>query len=451
MYLSEICEAINGDIYPKGSEGEIESICIDSRLAKEGSLFFALLGENTDGHLYLPMAYEKKAVAAVTERIISDCPIVQIVVKNTLEALRALAQYYRNKFNIPFVGVTGSSGKTTTKDLIASVLSQKYKTHKTEGNSNSITGVPLTLFELEDDCEISVIEMGMDSPGEILANARIVRPETAVITNIGMCHIEYLKTRQAIYEAKCEIFAFMEKGNTAMVNGEDDYLSKLTSDKYDVVKFGISSGDYRAYDIVQSEKGVCFKTDINGRAESFGFRLPGIHNVINCMLAIGVGLKYELDAQMIQKGFDSFESSENRMKQIEIKGMTLINDSYNANPDSMKASFDFLSHKKGLRKVLIAGDMLELGEYAEKMHCETGRAAAQFGIDFAVYCGEYGKSFKEGYNGNNGVGECVLFTDAAKLAKALPGLLKQGDTALFKASHAIGLDRVFEEFIERLR
>ena len=451
MSVIEAAQIMKGKIQGR-TDGIITGICVDSREAREGSLFFALKGETTDGHRYVPMAYENGAVAAVTSSagtVADNCPICRIVVEDTFKALQDLARAYRNRFDIPFVGVTGSSGKTTTKDLIASVLSQKYNTHKTIGNQNSTTGVPLTIFNLKDENEISVMEISMDAPGEILGNAEIVRPNTAVMTNIGMCHIEFLKTRDAIFKAKSEILTYLTDKDAAIVNADDDKLATIASDTYKVIRVGIDNGEKKAYDIEQTADGVAFRTVFNGQEAGFRFRLPGLHNVTNCMLAIAVAERYGLTAEMVQAGFDAFESSNNRMKEIEYDGLTLIDDSYNANPDSMRASFDFLSHKAKGRKVAVVGDMLELGDYSSLLHEQVGEAASRYGIEVVLYCGSFGNDFLRGYNKSAAGGECHIFGDSASLSENIGRYLKEGDTVIFKASHAVGLDKVFKEFIGR--
>ena len=449
LTLDRIARMCRGRIVSGRGDETFDSVCIDSRLAKKGSVFFALKGEVTDGHLYIEKAVETGAGCVITDHETECFGACEIVTEDTFRALQDMAASYRDMFDIPFVGVTGSSGKTTNKDLIASVLSQKYDVLKTFGNLNSTTGVPLTLFDLEEHHQIGVIEMSMSAPGEILGNAGIVRPDTAVITNVGTAHIEFLGSRENIFRAKSEIMAYMHEGNVLVVNGEDDMLSTISDTPYDVVRVGIDHGDLRAYDIFQGHDSVSFSCRYAGCDERFTFGYVGTHNIINCLNAIAVAEIYSLTPEQVQAGFNCFEPSSNRMQIVQAGGMTLINDAYNANYEAFGAAMDFLCRKAEGRKVVVASDMYELGEFSAQLHRKTGERAAELGVDLLIACGEYTDSYRDGYLSAGG-NECVVFPDRDSMAEALKKLLKAGDTVLFKASRGVKLEEVFNSLKENL-
>lgn len=447
--VEEIAEMIGGVITKKINDKYADNVFIDSRLGKPNGIFFALSGTTTNGHKYLNQAVENGAVIVVVSEE-CDCNANMIKVNDTFKALQNLAKAYRNKFDIPYVAVTGSSGKTTTKDLIACVLAQKYNVHKTKGNFNSSTGVPLTLFDLCDENEISVIETSMNAPGEILGNMDIVRPNTAVITNVGTAHIEFLGSRENIFKAKCEILTYLQKGDCAIVNADDDMLCTLSSDVYEIIKVGSSSEcTLTAYDIEQNADGISFYVDINDKAYKFEFKYPGMHNVLNCLSAIAVGLRYSLSPEQIQKGLLAFIPGNNRMQIEEVSGMTLINDAYNANESSFKAAIDFLCTKAKGRKVVVASDMYELGEYSSQIHFKTGENAAKLGVDLLIACGENAENYKTGYLSCGGK-ECIIYNSKEELTNNLKKHLRIGDTVLFKASRGVKLEEVFNRIKETI-
>lgn len=447
--VEEIAEMIGGKIVKKVNDSYVDNVFIDSRLGKENGLFFALSGTVTDGHEYLAQAVNNGATTVVVSKDY-DCVANIIKVEDTFKAFQALAKAYRNKFDIPYVAVTGSSGKTTTKDLISCVLAQKYNVHKTQGNFNSSTGVPLTLFNLKDENEISVIETSMNAPGEILGNMDIVRPNVAVITNVGTAHIEFLKSRENIFKAKSEILTYLQEGDCAIVNGDDDMLSTLSSDSYKIIMVGTTENcDLMAYDIVQTHDDINFSVDINGVCNRFKFNYVGMHNVLNCLIAIAVGLQYSLTSEQIRMGLLDFIPGNNRMQIEEVSGITLINDAYNANESSFKAAMDFLCTKAKGRKVVVASDMYELGDYSAQIHCKTGENAATMGIDLFIVCGDNIENYKNGYL-NAGGKECVSYSDKEELTDNLKKHLRIGDTVLFKASRGVKLEEVFNKIKETI-
>ncbi len=449
LNLEEIAEMVEGRIAEKNNDAFVDNVFIDSRLGKNNGIFFALPGTVADGHSFIKNAVDNGAVTVVVSKECNFFGVNAIMVDDTFKALQKMAKAYRRRFDIPFISITGSSGKTTNKDLIACVLAQKYNVHKTIGNFNSSTGVPLTLFELKHENEISVIETSMNAPGEILGNADIVRPETVVITNVGTAHIEFLGSRENIFKAKCEVLTYLRKGDTAVVNGDDDLLSGLKSDIFNIVKVGTEDCDYDAFNIEQNDGMLGFSVLIDGNEHKFTFAYPGMHNVINCLLAMAVGLKYGLTPEQIQNGFSQFVPGSNRMQKEVVRGITLINDAYNANEGSFKAAIDYLCRIAKGRKVVVAGDMLELGSFSEEIHRQTGENIAKFGVELLLVCGENAESYKKGYLAFGGI-SCVTFNDKGELAKELKNYLRIGDTVLFKASRGVKLEEVYNKLKENL-
>ena len=445
LTAKEIAEYIQGELIGDCAGSIASGVAIDSRDVKKNDVFFALKGEVTDGHKFLQQAVMNGASILVVREFSKEVNICQIVVEDTFIALQKLAKVYRNLFRIPYIAITGSSGKTTTKDIIASVLSQKYNVLKTKGNLNSTTGVPLTLFDLTHEHEIAVIEMSMSHPNEILANAEIVRPNIAVITNIGLCHIEFLGSQENIFKAKSEILTYLTKDDIAIVNGEDLYLRSINPNAYQMFRVGINNGELIAGNIRHTNECVTFTVNINGNEESISFPIPGEHNVINALFAIAVGLQYGLKIDEIQTGLNTYQPSKHRMEIIDHKGITLINDTYNANPDAMKAAIDvlvYLSEAKG-KKIAVLGDMYELGESSYKMHEMCGRYAAEKGVDLLLVTGQYVDNYKHGYNQYVTDGECLLFDDKEALAAYCLKIIQKDDTVLLKASRGMQLEKVF--------
>ena len=395
--ITAIAKACDGVIINRGDIEIINEISTDTRTIKEGNLFIPLAGENFDGHMFIGDAV-KKGVAAVLvqedkmESITGVGGINIIRVKDTLEALACIAYYYKNLFDIPFIGVTGSVGKTTTKDLIAGVLSGKYNVHKNIGNFNNEVGLPITLFNLEPYHDISVLEMGMSSYGEILNLVNIVHPDIAIITNIGVSHIKYFGSKENIMKAKMEITANLKEKDYLLVNGDDEYLKNINrKDKdYNIVFYGLSShNDFYPTDIRDlGEKGSTFVVNMEGKPVQFKIGRPGLHNIYNVLAAIWIGIKYGMAPDEIQKGLDNFELSEMRLEILNKNNIKIIDDTYSASPDSMRVFIDVLKSMKADRKFAVLGNMFEMGDFAEEGHRDVGKYLADRGIDLLIAVGE---------------------------------------------------------------
>lgn len=452
MTIAEIAKATNAKILAKENQ-PVEKITIshvtqDSREAKAGSLFVPFKGENTDGHGFIADCMQKGVTACFTEQEIepqNDC--VLLLVEQTGTALLALAKYYRDQFDIPFVGITGSVGKTTTKDMVASVVSQKYNTLWTQGNYNNEIGVPLTLFRLKEEHEVAIIEMGMNHFGEIHKLAEVVRPSIALISNVGVAHIEYLGSREGILQAKCEIFDFMQENGVAILNGDNDMLVTLKGKlPFSVQWFGIENKSGIYADNIQTvglEQTKCTMHTPKGDVDVV-IPLPGSHMVLNALSAAAVGLALGLTLEEIKKGIETFVPTKNRMAVIKLEnGFTLLNDVYNSNPVSAKASLDILQNATG-RKVAVLGFMGELGDFAKQMHEEVGAYAAQKQIDVLCCIGKFCEYMAEGAK-QNGMEQVYCFDTQEMFWEKGFTLLQKGDTVLLKASRSMGLEKTVEK------
>ena len=443
--LQEVAAACRGTLFGD-PEIQITSIVTDSRQAKAGSLFAAIKGARADGHRFIPMTVEQGAVCALCEEAPSvDTPY--ILVESTLVALKGIAAYYRSLFSIPFIGVTGSVGKTSTKEFISAVLAQQYNVHKTAGNFNNELGVPLTLFGLEESHEVAVIEMGISDFGEMTRLSEMVRPDISVITNIGCCHLEKLGDRDGVLKAKTEMFTHLNDNAAIILCHDDDKLAAVT--EYNGIKpifYGTGDDEFRAENI--SEKGLfgidCTlihhaRMDDSVEDLRIDVTIPtmGRHNVLNALCAMAVGVRLGLTADKIKRGIESFENVGSRGRIVKTGDLTIIDDCYNANPTSTKAGLDTLSKLDG-RKTAVLGDMKELGAGELTLHKEVGAYAKAVGIDCLIAAGPLSKATAEGF----GEG-AVYFETVDDCIKEINALLR-GGTVLVKASHSMQFERIVE-------
>ena len=436
--LREVAAACNGTLHGD-PEIQITSIVTDSRQAKAGSLFAAIRGARADGHRFIPMTVEQGAVCALCEEA-PEVDTPYILVDSTLVALKGIAAYYRSLFTIPFIGITGSVGKTSTKEFISAVLAQKYKVHKTSGNFNNELGVPITLFGLEEDHEVAVIELGISGFGEMTRLSKMVRPDISVITNIGYCHLENLGDRDGVLKAKTEMFTYLKENGTIILCHDDDKLATVTEYKgIRPIFYGTGDESFRAENIVERGfEGIdCTLIHDDMRID---VTLPtmGRHNVLNALCAMAVGVQLGLTADEIRRGLESFHNVGARNRIIRTEALTVIDDSYNANPTSTKASLNTLSKLSG-RRVAILGDMKELGVDELSLHHGVGEHAKKVGIDLLIAVGPLSKATAEGY----GEG-AYYFADVESCIAAVNDLLQPGDTVLVKASHSMQFEKIVE-------
>ncbi|MBQ3517427.1 MAG: UDP-N-acetylmuramoyl-tripeptide--D-alanyl-D-alanine ligase [Lachnospiraceae bacterium] len=453
MTFENIAKACDGELFLNGAEAgtEIKGAVIDSRLVKENYLFFATKGERVDGHDYIAKAFELGATIAVCEHIPEGVEGSFIVVKDTFAALKQIAKFYREGLDIKVVGITGSVGKTSTKEFIASVLAQKYKVLKTEGNFNNEVGLPLTVLKLREEHEVAVLEMGISDFGEMTRLSEIAQPDVCVITNIGQCHLEQLGDRDGVLKAKTEVFANLKENGTACLFAEDDKLAGIAevNGKKPVFYGTGESSEVYASDVVNKglfgSECVIHAGNMKIKAE---IPLPGKHMVYNALAATAVAKTLGLSAEQIEKGIRSVEAVSGRSHLIQTSEYTIIDDCYNANPVSMKAAVDLLG-EANTRKVAILGDMFELGENEKALHRSVGEYAAKQNVDALICVGALSEEIYQG------AVECEDKKDAMELyhfatledcKNEVAGLLKQGDAVLIKASHGMH----FTELVELL-
>lgn len=454
LSLNEIAKAVKGKIFNDRGDLKINAISTDTRKDIAGTLFIPIAGERFDGHMFIHMACEKGARCIISHREL-NIEIPYIRVENTNRALMDLAEYYRSLFNIKTIAITGSIGKTTTKDMVASVLSKKYKTLKTEGNLNNEIGLPLMVFKLEEDTELAVFEMGMNQFGEIHNLSRIVKPDAALITNIGIAHIGNLGSREGIFKAKSEIFDFMKKDGTVILNGDDDMLKSLKDKGMNIYYFSKDNKEDFLYakNIVSKGLKGSLCTFVKGDMEfDVEIPLPGAHMVYNALAAASAGFVFDLDIPQIQEGIREFELSKNRMDIRYLEKLTVINDVYNASPQSMLSMLEILEMAEG-RKTAVLGDMLELGEKGEALHYQVGEQLADMNIENCVFigalAGDMYKGFKEQSEKNNTQKHMYYFENKEDFIAKSDEIIKDKDTVLIKASRGMAFEKIVDFLLEK--
>ena len=358
-------------------------------------------------------------------------------VKNITDSIQKIAKYKRTLYDIPIVAVTGSVGKTSTKDIIASVVGKKYNVTKTKGNYNNHIGVPLTILSWNENTEAAVVEMGMNHFGEIELLTNIVKPTIAIITNIGTAHIGILGSRENILKAKMEILDGLTPNGCIILNNDNDLLNKCDIKKYRKITYGIeNSSNYVAYDIARNETYTEYKIKINDKEEKVYVPVPGDHFIYNSLCAIAVGKKLNIETDKIIEGIKTFEITGKRNEILEINDIKIMNDYYNASYDSMKASLEVLSNIKATRRLAILGDMLELGEYAEKLHSMVGEEVVKNKIDVLCTVGELSKSTAKTAK-TLGTKEVYQFSTNEECINKLGEIVRKNDAILIKASNAM--------------
>lgn len=449
LTLSEILKAVNGEIILKGNIDKFNSICTDTRKIKSGDLFIALKGDNFNGNDFIEKAVESGAALCIADEIkfnlnnITDAWIIKV--KDTKQALLDLAKYYRSRLNTKIIGITGSTGKTSTKDLTAAALGSRYKVFKTKGNFNNEIGLPLMIFSLDNSYDIAVLEMGMNNLEEIHRMAEAARPDAAIITNVGITHIENLKTQENILKAKLEITNFFNKESLLIINADSPMLRDMDYKKSRLITTGIEGeNNYKAYDIVLLDTSVRFKLELNGEKfpEEFQIEVPGKHTINNALLAIACSMEYGVSLDEINKGFRELEKTSMRLDIIKGK-YTIINDCYNANPDSMKSGLEVLNNFKCNRRIAILGSMGELGDKSKESHKMIGEFAKKSNVDFLITLGIYNEEFKQGFGEN-----CLCFEDYDEAVNAAKAILKEGDVVIVKASRSMKFEKIVDKLKE---
>lgn len=462
MSPKEITEACGGTLTYTGNSDKImvNAICTDSREAYRGTMFIALKGEKTDGHNYIGNVLSLGCQCVLCEKFPEenyggDCAV--ITVKDSLKAIGDIAALYCKDAKCRRIAITGSVGKTTTKEYISAVLSQKYPTCKTPGNHNSWLGMPMAMLGEASDCRMSVLEMGMSAPGEIAHLSKTAKPDIAVITNIGTAHLEILKTRENICRAKLEITEGLKKGGILVLNGDEPLLRNIQKDisEFRVLYVSLEndSSDFRATNIVRRNGKTVFDLVCrNKTVKELEINELGKHNVLAASYAYAVGDSLGLEEDTIRSGLLSFCNTGMRQNIYGFDGKTVIEDCYNASPESMLAAASVLSElaqsKKNARKIAVLGDMRELGERSDEMHRQVGRYFYGKGTDILFTFGENAKHIAEGA-AEMGMSKDNIFVNAdtdnpALTAYMLSEKLKDGDIVLFKASRAVAEERIIQ-------
>jgi UDP-N-acetylmuramoyl-tripeptide--D-alanyl-D-alanine ligase len=434
----------------------ITGVVKDNREAYEGCLFICIKGERADGHKFADKAFEAGAACCLAERPLADVPLAEktlseprgpyVLVASTLEALKTLGEYYRGLFDIPVVGVTGSVGKTTAKEMTAAVLSSKYNVLKTPENLNNEIGVPLTLLSLREEHEAAVIEMGISDFGEMRRLSKMVRPDICLMTTIGYSHLEALGDLDGVLRAKSEVYDFMKPMSLAVVNGDDAHLRDFDPPNMRKITFGLGAhNDYRAIRI-ETLGASAITCEILSRGAHISVLIPafGRHMVLGALPAAVIGRYLGLTDEEIRLGLLNFSTVGNRANIIDTGYITIIDDCYNANPNSVTAAILSLCSLEG-RKVAILGDMLELGRDSDELHRGIGILAGKSGVDCLICCGQRSEAIYKGLISSQTEIEAWHFPLKEAFFSVLPSLIKKGDNVLVKASHAMHFQEITEE------
>ena len=447
LKLSEIVKATGGKLLCGQESTVVTSFATDSREVKPGVMFVPIRGEKTDGHSYIKMAFENGGAASFTEEDIrtgdparwENRPLV--LVNDCRAALQKAAAWYRSQFDIPVVGITGSVGKTTAKEMVAQALSAAGNVHKTAGNQNSQVGVPITVCGLGQEHTAAVVEMGVSMPGEMARIAAVVKPTCAVMTNIGVSHIEFMKTRENILAEKAHIADYLRSDGVLFVNGDDDLLPGLKrTSSHKVVTFGIDAPcDWRASSLREADGGTFFTcTGPGGERQELFVPAAGRHNVRNALAAFAVARTLKVPAEDAARAIGAYKAPAMRQQISDCGGLTLIDDSYNASPDSMRSALDVLVTRgnSGKRAAVLA-DMLELGDFAKEGHFEVGKYAKDKGVELLIAVGELAKDIAMGYGQN-----AKWFATNGEAIEFLKEALRPGDVLLVKGSRGMKTDEI---------
>lgn len=455
MTADKVASICGGTLYAIGCENKVlfETVCTDSREADNTSMFVAIRGERVDGHSYIQNVVKAGCRCVIAERVPLDVKgIAVIIVPDSVRAIRDIAEYVKSQVDIKTVAITGSVGKTTTKEFVSAVLDRKYNLYKTEGNFNSTIGMPMSMLELSQRNDAAVFEMGMSGLGEIEYMSEAAKPDVAIITNIGSSHLEALGSRENIRRAKMEITAGLRDGGTLFLNGDEPLLVGHESDRYKVVYFGMKNDecDFLASNIRNTEAGMIFdmKTP-DGTYRDIQISIVGAHNVYNAMVAFCAGLEMGMAEADIREGLLAYRAARMRQNIFTLGGVTVIEDCYNASPESMNAAINVLGEtakQKGGRMIALLGDMRELGETSPALHAGVGSYLAEKHADFLFTYGELSSANLADGAVKNGMSEKQIFrspiTDAESVGKKLLSVLKAGDVLLVKASRGIQAENV---------
>ncbi len=451
MTLQNIARAVSGQLFLPDNyieEGKVaQGVVIDNRKVEKDFIFVPIKGARVDGHTFIPDAFEKGAMAVLCDHDLGKTTGPYIVVKETQQALKDLAAFYREQMDAYVIGIVGSVGKTSTKEMVASVLSRHFSLWKTQGNFNNEIGLPLTLFGVKEEHQVAVVEMGISDFGEMDRLGNMAKPDMVIMTNIGLCHLENLIDRDGVLKAKTEVFAHMPKDGVIVLNGDDDKLQMADTLGRERHFFGLSNQEYSATDIVSQLTGVQAKLIGPKWESSVRIPIPGQHNVYNALAAMVAAEHLGMSREEILSGIEHAATIDGRNNFIQKNGITVIDDCYNANPVSMRASLEVLSHASG-RTIAVLGDMGELGAEEASLHYQVGEAVAEFGIDVLFTAGELSKEMIRAVEAADCTTEVYGFDTKEEMIPQLKALVKEGDTILVKASHFMDFPKVVEALTE---
>ncbi len=457
LTIKNILEVTKGKLLVGNEEYICKNYSKDTRIIKKEDCYIGIKGENFDGNMFWEKALENGASTVIVQNVEIEAGKLKkwsnkniIKVENTLEALYEIARYKRNLYDIPIIAITGSVGKTSTKDIVANVVSKKYKTLKTEGNNNNNIGLPFTILKMKDE-EAVVLEMGMNHFGEISLLASIANPNICIITNIGTSHIGNLGSRENILKAKLEILEGSKK-RAVIINNDNDLLHKWyeeNKEKYNIKTYSIKEkSDVMAKNIDLKEQSSNFTCKINGKEEKITVPVGGEHFILNSLCAITVGEVLGIENKKIIEGIEKFELTKKRMDIYDLKeGIKIINDAYNASLESMKASLKVLSKFNENRKIAVLGDMFELGDYAEEIHKKVGEEVAKNNVDILITSGKNSKYIAETAEKELKKENIYYLENKEEIEKLLQKIVKPGDVILFKASNGMKFYEIAERMI----
>jgi UDP-N-acetylmuramoyl-tripeptide--D-alanyl-D-alanine ligase len=452
LCLKEIEEATGGILIHGDPKSCVDSVEIDSRRLVPGSLFVAIKGERQDGHQYVREAAEKGSVAALVQNHCQEWPIGGAIrVEDTVDALQRLAVYYLNQFPMKKVGITGSTGKTTTKDMVDAVCATKYRTAKTPGNFNNHIGLPLSILGMKEETQLGIFEMGMDHPGEIAFLSNMVKPDVGIITNVGYSHMEKLGSQENILRAKLEIVEGIGPNGVLIINEDSDLLARdNASGDYRLVTVGTKGmKEYLIHNISDyDEEGLRFDVERGGETVAVQLPVPGRHNALNATLALACGVELGIPMAQGVMGLRRLELTEKRLKLSFHKGMKIIDDTYNASPDSVRGALDVLISRKGLRKIAVLGDMYELGEDSIQHHLELGRYAGSIGVDMVVTVGELAYNINLGAKDYLKPENNLHFSRKEELISQTSHLFLPGDVILLKGSRGTKMEEILQHMMK---
>jgi len=455
--LKFVLNNVNGKLTKGNSLFEVNEVCIDSRKTSKNSIFISLIGEKHDAHKFLEQVYNNGCRAIIisdelwNQKMSEYEDINIIMVDDTLNALQELAKAYLENLNVKKISITGSVGKTTTKDLLYSIIKNKYKTQRNIGNLNNDIGVPLTIFTFDSTLEVVIVEMGMGYDGHIGRLAEIVKPDIAIITTIGSSHIEIHNTREGILKEKLKITSYFNKKNTLIINNTCDLLDKdlvndLTENNFEIVTVGDSNSDLVVKNI-RNLGTLGIKFDLKYLDHEYNINLPliGAHNAINAVLSIAASLMIGFKVDETIQGLEDLHMTKNRLEINETDKYLILDDTYNASKESMCSALESLKSMEGKRKIAILGDMYELGQSTKHSHEVVGKYASETGLDVLISIGENAVDIAEAARKQGKIEKIYYFKSKEELYPLLADILKKGDSILVKASRGMALEKLVEK------